>query len=306
MTASGYVKIHRQVQAHALWTSERFSRGQAWIDLLLQANYHDSKILRSGQWIEIRRGQVFTSQKELSRRWRWDRKTVKCFLLTLKTDNMVDIQTAKQTDTGYTLLTITNYKYFQGSNEEPLDIQRDIVLPIDVSKSPHPNGHPTGHPNGQDSSLESQRVRGSNQAPVGHPKGHPTTHSLPTSKKNKKVNKKPSVFWSDFLRRFATEDQQTLSNVLMAISSTRKSGKIAEGIQDALAVKFSQYPQGAVLAGCRTYMQKNYAAEGKDEKYLIGIVRQLSKNGFHENQPAKTQGQAAIDAAARELLEVQR
>ena len=34
----GYVKIHRELLEHPIWTSEKFTRGQAWADLILKAN----------------------------------------------------------------------------------------------------------------------------------------------------------------------------------------------------------------------------------------------------------------------------
>lgn len=114
----------------------------------------------------------------------------------------------------------------------------------------------------------------------------------------------PPVFWSNFLLKFSDEEQRILSDALKAIGSTRKSGRIAESVQNGISGRLSSYPQAAVLAGCRTYLEKNCAAEGKDEKYLLGIVRRLSKNGFsHSQEPQiKTPGQLAIEAAMRERL----
>lgn len=306
---SGYIKLHRKIQVHPLWLLERFSKGQAWIDLLLSANHRDGKVLRGGHWIEIKRGQVFTSQNELARKWKWDRKTVKSFLLTLKTDSMLDIQTDKGTDTGYTLLTINNYSHFQGSDSDTLDIQTDIVSPTLVSKSPHPNGRPSGHSNGHPNLLDLKQLAEDGNSTMGDANGHPVPHSLPTNKNEKKYkNKKPSVFWSDFLRQFTAEDQELLSDVLSAISSTRKRGKITEGVQDEIATNLSASPHPAVLAGCRTYLEKGCAAEGKDERYLFGIVRRFSQNGTPKvitgpQSQAKTPGQLAIEAAMRELTE---
>ena len=40
----GYIKIHRKIQECWLW-QDKFSKGQAWIDLLLRANHKDNKIV---------------------------------------------------------------------------------------------------------------------------------------------------------------------------------------------------------------------------------------------------------------------
>jgi hypothetical protein len=127
------------------------------------------------------------------------------------------------------------------------------------------------------------------------------------TKKGKKVKKIPFViFWSDFLQKFSAENQELLSEVVNAVSSTRKSGKVADSILDKLASQLSAYPQPHVLAGCRTYIEKDYAAEGKNERYLVGIIRQLAKrNGDGQrpalNGPTKTEGQLAIERAEQEL-----
>ena len=45
MDLQGWVSVHRQIQNHWLWTDKPFSKGQAWIDMLMLANHVDNKIL---------------------------------------------------------------------------------------------------------------------------------------------------------------------------------------------------------------------------------------------------------------------
>jgi len=40
----GWISVYRSIQGHWLWEDRPFARGQAWIDLLLQANYKDKNI----------------------------------------------------------------------------------------------------------------------------------------------------------------------------------------------------------------------------------------------------------------------
>jgi hypothetical protein len=213
----------------------------------------------------------------LAKRWHWERKSVKSFLEALKADLMLSTVTVTAGDTPYTLITISNYDKFQADIEEPTDTAADARWEALGTRSSPKNGHGDGRP--RDTRTD-------------------------TKVKNIRSNKKPSVFWSDFILQFTSEDKAVLTNTLSAISSTRKSGRIAENVQNGIAGRLSSFPQSVVLAGCRTYLQKNYAAEGKNENYLIGIIRNLSNKGSHPVQPAKTPGQIAIDAAARELLEV--
>jgi hypothetical protein len=110
----GWIAIHRKLLDSPLWTSRgRFSPGQAWIDLLLSAAHADHECHLGNLKIVEKRGQFLTSQLALSKRWKWNRKTVVGFLLFLKTDNALDIQTSRAQDSGYTLITILNYDHYQ-------------------------------------------------------------------------------------------------------------------------------------------------------------------------------------------------
>ena len=57
----GWLKLYRSIQNHWLWEDKPFSRGQAFVDLLLMANHKDNKILFNGELIEIKRGSRITS-----------------------------------------------------------------------------------------------------------------------------------------------------------------------------------------------------------------------------------------------------
>ena len=148
--AGGWIKLHRSLLHHRMWLKERFTPGQAWVDLLMLANHEDTKELQGNLWIPIQRGQILTSQAELASRWKWDRRTVNLFLRALESDNMMYIRTSRQTETGYSMLTIRNYELYQGSGQDRLDPQNRVGLPIgspsdspsESKKSPHPTPHP--------------------------------------------------------------------------------------------------------------------------------------------------------------------
>jgi hypothetical protein len=111
----GWVKFHRSLAEHELWLGERFTKGQAWADLLLLASHKDHICTAGNVATSVRRGQVLTSQVKLAKRWRWNRETVGRFLKLLETLEMCRIETSKRTDTGYTLITLLNYGRLQGT-----------------------------------------------------------------------------------------------------------------------------------------------------------------------------------------------
>lgn len=140
---TGYIKLYRQMADYALWIRGRFSRGQAWADLLMRAAHKDHIAIQGNRAIPVKRGQVLAPQLGLAKRWDWDRETVRSFLLLLKSLNMVAIKTSKATDTGYTLITILNYERFQGDGHIQSDEASRIESGIESRIEPASNQLPT-------------------------------------------------------------------------------------------------------------------------------------------------------------------
>ena len=109
---SNYIKLSRTLLQSPCWLSEPFSMGQAWVDLLLQANWKDKEIWLDTNPILIKRGQFVTSEVKLAKRWRWSRGKVRRFLNGLKTVQQV----VQQTDRVKSIITICNYEKYQGNS----------------------------------------------------------------------------------------------------------------------------------------------------------------------------------------------
>ena len=140
MPNEGWIKLFRQIQSHPRWTRERFDRARAWIDLVLSAAHKAYRAIRSDTVIPVKRGQLLTTQVGLANRWKWDRKTVRRFLVGLERDQMVVVERAIRGDIGYTLITITNYGLYQ--NKELAGAHSNAhssphSVPIQSPFSPH-------------------------------------------------------------------------------------------------------------------------------------------------------------------------
>lgn len=105
----GYIKLHRELMDHWIWMAEPFTKGQAWVDLLMMANHDNRKRLAGGKVEMFRRGTVYHSTYDLAKRWKWSRSKVTRFLDLLEAEKMV---TTKRTTHG-TTITIENYGRFQ-------------------------------------------------------------------------------------------------------------------------------------------------------------------------------------------------
>lgn len=105
----GFIPLYRSIQDHWVWSNEEpFSKGQAWIDLLLSVNHEDKKLKVGCNIITIHAGQMWTSYVKLANRWNWSRERVYRYTKMLKMDGMINVDA---TPNG-TLLTIVNYGDF--------------------------------------------------------------------------------------------------------------------------------------------------------------------------------------------------
>lgn len=109
MSDKGWIVMDRAVQDHWLWEDRPFSKGQAWIDLLLLANHKDEKFPYKDGVIDGKRGCVYRSLSFLADRWDWSRDKVRRFLNQLESDSMV----VANTSTHNTTITIVNYGKYQ-------------------------------------------------------------------------------------------------------------------------------------------------------------------------------------------------
>ena len=107
--ANGYILLHRSLQDHWLWNDKPFSKGQAWVDLLLLVNYKPGKTMFNKQLCDVDRGERVTSNAVLSERWGWSETKVKKFLDTLESDGMIELKK----DHKKTVVKVLNYGDYQ-------------------------------------------------------------------------------------------------------------------------------------------------------------------------------------------------
>lgn len=107
----GYILIYRDIQDHVLWLNEKFTKGQAWVDLLLLANHENKSFLLGDEVINAEKGSVITSEKKLMERWKWSKDKVRRFLKLLEKLEMIE----RKTDKKKTVIYLINYEEYQTS-----------------------------------------------------------------------------------------------------------------------------------------------------------------------------------------------
>jgi len=133
--SEGYIALWRKLRDNPLWRDgRRFSKAEAWIDLLMDAEWRDKEVLLGASFIRVQRGQVLLSQRKKAAQWSWARNSVHSFISMLAKAEMVSHEVSRGPEGGYTLLTILKYDEYQpgsgNDGDQPLS---------------HPPGHALSH-----------------------------------------------------------------------------------------------------------------------------------------------------------------
>ena len=140
-----YIKLDRGLKKNTMWLEKPFSKGQAWVDLLLLAQGVNRDKEYRGKIQRMKPGIVYTSILYLSNRWGWYRAKVYRFLETLIDLGMVEIQgwtrndtrndtqnSTKNSTTNGTIISIVNWASYQDcdtnnstNNDTPNDTLND-------------------------------------------------------------------------------------------------------------------------------------------------------------------------------------
>lgn len=122
---SGWIKLHRSITDHWLYTEKRvYSRFEAWNDILLTVNYSQAKTIIKGKIYIIKRGESILSLESWSKRWNWDKSKVRRFLTLLQTDGMIVVKG----DSITTHIIVCKYDSYQGdrhADETPTKRRRN-------------------------------------------------------------------------------------------------------------------------------------------------------------------------------------
>jgi hypothetical protein len=250
----GWIRLHRQLMDEPEWLAEPFTRGQAWVDLLLLANHETGYIRKRGILVAVERGQVGYSEETLAERWQWSRGKVRRFLLELasvsRISRKISGETVLKNTSVSSLISLINYdKYQSGSTEDGTE-----------------NGRKT---------VQEQRI------------------------KRMKRNTPDEIFSEiSHLEGRYQGHQEAINQAFQTISSTRKSNRIAETVKLSILQSWDRYPSEKVISGIRAYLSKDYAGQGKNEKYLLGIIRNIKDEG---QQQTRSTGSALLDRYYRDM-----
>ena len=124
---SGWIKVYRSIFDDEWYFSEKFTREQAWIDLLLLAEYKPKVFMIRNNKVHLERGQLAISIRNLSERWKWGINKVQSFIKELEELERIDTQKSHLVN----IISICNYDIYQEYNpltDTQTDTQTDTPL----------------------------------------------------------------------------------------------------------------------------------------------------------------------------------
>lgn len=133
LVPEGYIPLARRSFRNFLWREERsFSKFEAWIDLLQLAAFAPTKVVIRGHVvIEIGRGELIASLRNLSQRWDWKKDKVAAFLALLSSESMI----TRQTRQGQSVIILCNYEVYNTTSGAKPDTKPNII-PTPTRKTP--------------------------------------------------------------------------------------------------------------------------------------------------------------------------
>ena len=106
---TGWISLYRSILNNDFWLSEKFTRGQAWVDLLLLAKYKEGFFYKRDVMVNYKRGDITEGIINLAKRWMWSRNKTQKFINDLEKEQQVKQHKSHV----ITIITVVNYDEYQ-------------------------------------------------------------------------------------------------------------------------------------------------------------------------------------------------
>lgn len=165
MTGKGWVANYREDFYDPAWASAPHTPREAWIDMVMMANWAPGEVSIGGRRVTLQRGQLAWSVARMAKRWGWSPGKVKRHLEFLESSGRIDRLPSHVTS----VITITNYDRDQFGGPTA-SVDQLTGQPTDQL-----TGQPTSEPTDQLTSRETPDNSRANAA--GEQRGESTDES---------------------------------------------------------------------------------------------------------------------------------
>ena len=116
-----FITLARKLFNDPMWTQERFSYAQAWVDLLYWAYHSDGNFKWDGERYNLKRGQLCHTESFLMKRWKWSRGRLRRTIKKWQAGEQLTVHRAVHRSVHGTVhcrnvITICNYDQYQMPN----------------------------------------------------------------------------------------------------------------------------------------------------------------------------------------------
>lgn len=118
------IAVPSDVLEHWIWQDKPFSRGQAWIDMVLMTD--NMKSIINSKVIVLKEGELVTTESKLMERWGWSKSKVRLFLEQLEIENMI-IKISDKKKTTITICNYSDYKHYTNQSETTEKPQKNQI-----------------------------------------------------------------------------------------------------------------------------------------------------------------------------------
>ena len=132
----------------------------------------------------------------------------------------------------------------------------------------------------------------------GTDKGRPSSAQGQLREECVKNDKTPSEFFSSISAlKERYPDQTLIDRIFQGLASTRKTGQLADSVKLSILEAWDNYSIDRVMAGIETFCEKGCAKQGKNERYLLGIIKnnETSANEKLHDKGMQSSGSALLD-----------
>jgi hypothetical protein len=105
--------MERGWQDNEFFENAEYSERDAWCWMIGEAVWEDRNILVRGNYISLKRGQLYSAVRFMADKFKWSTNRVLRFLKRLENDRKI----VKETETGQNLITICNYEEYQNQRK---------------------------------------------------------------------------------------------------------------------------------------------------------------------------------------------
>jgi hypothetical protein len=278
-----FIKIDRNFFEGKYWKQKRvFSQAEAWIDLVRTARFEiepETRILSSGRYITIKRGEIHASIRFLAERWSWGTDKVKRFLDAAISEQAIE----RRTEQGESIITLLNYGIYNPTDDESQTPNRTPNrTPIDT-----PTEHPSIHqPNTNKYKLKNIRTKEDKNNIVGVKKTPATLHTVC---KNLFIEKFRQLFGEEYY--WEAKDGANLNPIIKKIKFNREKKEMPID-DESISIAFSLFLDSIT----DKWLLENFSISNINSKFNE-IISQ-AKNGRTKqqcNQPTSAELSAAVE-----------